>query len=351
METYGVWYHEVTRMKGREWMRRLTLAQKPTPLEPLTRLGELLRIDLWVKRDDLTGDMVTGGNKIRKLEYLLADALDKGADTIITTGGPQSNHAKTTAALTKRLGLHPVLLLSGKPPEETTANLLINKLVGAEVHYFFPRHPREMDDALLRLAEEMKAKGRKPYIIPVGGSNGIGTLGYIDAYQEMDQQRQEKQLSFDFEFVTAGSGGTFAGIYMGHQAVQASSKLIGVSPWLPSQEIKERIIDCIKDARTLSTDSVPLSGEPALEDLSIYDQYIGSGYAKPTPEGMKALQIMASEESILLDHVYTAKTMAGLMDLVEKGVIARGSSVLFWHTGGAPGLFALQERWSEWGGG
>ncbi len=323
-------------------MKRIPLAQKPTPLESLPRLSERLNINLWIKRDDLTGDMVTGGNKIRKLEYIFADAKAKGADTILTTGGPQSNHAKTTAAIAKKLGFDPVLLLAGKPPEKPTANLFINELIGARIQFFFPRHPREMDEALERLAEELRQEGRKPYIIPVGGSNGIGSLGYYDAYFELEQQRKDRELQFDWEIVTAGSGGTFAGIHLGHQAVQATSQLIGISPWLSSADIKQRIIECVEQALPLL--EPPLSSVQALlpDQLDVSDAYIGKGYGKPTEAGMKAIKLMASEESILLDHVYTAKAFSGLLDMVENGQITPGSNVLFWHTGGAPGLFALE---------
>jgi len=331
-------------MEGLIKMEKLRLSLTPTPLQHLETLSKRLGINLWMKRDDLTGDILTGGNKIRKLEYILADALNKGADTIITSGGLQSNHVKTTSALAIKLGLKPILLLNGKEPKVKKANLFINDILGVDIRYIEAENQKEMNKALERVATELKREGKRPYVIPVGGSTGLGSLGYYDAYQELEVQRKEKDLSFHWEFITTGSAGTFAGIYMGHKIHKSESKLIGVSPWLSEAEIKEQIIDCIHDGFHLIDYH---EGRIESSDLHIEDGFIGEGYGIPTKEGIQALKLVATSESILLDHVYTAKTMACLIHYVETGWIAPNDSVLFWHTGGASGLFAIEEQWNH----
>lgn len=337
----------IEKIEGLIMMEKLSLSLTPTPLEHLKNLSQKLGVNLWMKRDDLTGDIVTGGNKIRKLEYILADALNKGADTILTTGGLQSNHAKITSALAIKLGLKPILLLNGTEPKIKKANLLINEILGAEIRYIDAKNQKEMNKALEMVAMELKREGKKPYVIPVGGSNGLGSMGYIDAYHEIEIQRKEKNLSFHWEFVTAGSAGTFAGIYMGQKIHQSESKLIGVSPWLSETEIKEQIIDCIHEGFDFIDNCSVQQNRIDSLNIHIEDRFIGEGYGKPTKEGIQALKLVASSESILLDHVYTAKTMACLIHYVETGLIAPNESVLFWHTGGSPGLFTIEEPWDN----
>jgi D-cysteine desulfhydrase family pyridoxal phosphate-dependent enzyme len=324
-------------------MEKLSVALTPTPLQYLENISRELGINLWIKRDDLTGDILTGGNKIRKLEYILADALNKGADTIITSGGLQSNHAKTTSALAIKLGLKPILLLNGIEPKVKKANMFINDILGVDIRYIDAKNQKEMNNVLEMVATELKEEGKNPYVIPVGGSNGLGSLGYFDAYKELEVQKREKNLNFQWEFITTGSAGTFSGIYMGHKILKSESKLIGVSPWLPEEEIKEQIIDCIQEGfRLIDFDQNRM--DPS--NLHIEDKFIGDGYGIPTKEGIRALKRIASSESILLDHVYTAKTMACLIHYVEAGLIAPNDSVLFWHTGGSSGLFAIEEQWN-----
>jgi D-cysteine desulfhydrase family pyridoxal phosphate-dependent enzyme len=311
--------------------KKLNLSFTPTPLHQLERLSERLGIELWMKRDDLTGCIATGGNKIRKLEYILADALEKGADTVFTTGGPQSNHAKATAALAVKVGLQPVLVLAGNDPGKRQANLFIDQLVGADIRFSGARTAKQMEVALENTFSELVQEGRKPYLIPIGGSNGLGTLGYIDAYREIEGNK------FDWIVVTAGSGGTFAGIYLANKESAYPAKLLGISPWLPQAEISERVRQCIME----------LQPDFHQKEFLIDDSYIGRGYGKITPEAEQAINLLAREEAILLDHVYTGKAMAGLLDYITKGRITSQDKVLFWHTGGAPGLLALQDKWGE----
>jgi D-cysteine desulfhydrase family pyridoxal phosphate-dependent enzyme len=318
-------------MGALENKKKLNLSFTPTPLHQLERLSERLGIELWMKRDDLTGCIATGGNKIRKLEYILADALEKGADTVLTTGGPQSNHAKATAALAVKVGLRPVLVLAGNDPGKRQTNLFIDQLVGADIRFSGARTAEQMEAALETTFSELVHEGRKPYLIPIGGSNGLGTLGYIDAFREIEGNK------FDWIVVTAGSGGTFAGIYLANKESAHPAKLLGISPWLPKVEISERVKQCIME----------LQPDWHQEELLIDDSYIGRGYGKMTPEAEQAINLLAREEAILLDHVYTGKAMAGLLDYIKKGRITSRDKVLFWHTGGAPGLLALQDKWGE----
>jgi D-cysteine desulfhydrase family pyridoxal phosphate-dependent enzyme len=318
-------------------MEKFNWSFTPTPLHRLERFSKMLNVDLWMKRDDLTGDMATGGNKLRKLEYILAHAFEAGATVLLTTGGPQSNHARATAAIAARAGLRCVLILAGIDPGHRRANLFINELVGAEIRFSGARTAREMEDALESAARELEAAGEVPYVIPIGGSNGIGTQGYVDALKELSGE------PFDWMVVTAGSGGTFAGIYAGlaRFGIQCSSghrtQLLGISPWLTRAEIRERVVQCLQEWDPT---------EPWHEHRFLLDdQYIGGGYGRMTEGAAEAIQSLAQCEGILLDHVYTGKAMAGLIDYVRKGEILPGQRVLFWHTGGAPGLFAIQDRW------
>jgi D-cysteine desulfhydrase family pyridoxal phosphate-dependent enzyme len=320
-----------TNMAKLEKKKKLALSFTPTPLHQLERLSERLGVEVWMKRDDLTGCIATGGNKIRKLEYILADALEKGADTVLTTGGPQSNHAKATAALAVKVGLKPVLVLAGSDPGRRQANLFIDQLVGADIRFSGARTAEQMEAALENTFSTLVQEGRKPYLIPIGGSNGLGTLGYIDAYREIEGHQ------FDWIVVTAGSGGTFAGIYMANKENTRPATLLGISPWLPKLEISERVKQCILE---IQPDWQP-------EEFLIDDSYIGRGYGKLTPEAKQAINLLAREEAILLDHVYTGKAMAGMLDYIKKGRISSHDKVLFWHTGGAPGLLAMQDKWGD----
>lgn len=308
---------------------KLNLSFTPTPVHRLNRLSEEWGVELWMKRDDLTGDIATGGNKIRKLEYILADAIEQGADTVVTTGGPQSNHAKATAALATKAGLQAVLVLAGPDPQKRQANLFLDQLVGADIRFSGARTPSEQEESVEQVCAELRQQGRKPYPIPIGGSNGLGTYGYMDAYRELGDH------DFDWIVVTAGSGGTYAGLYLANERYHRPAKLLGISPWLAHAEIEQRIADCINEV------------EPKLGKRSFMldDRYIGPGYGKLTVAAQEAIEQVARLEAIVLDHVYTGKAMAGLFDYMRQGLITKRDKVLFWHTGGAPGLLAMQDHW------
>jgi D-cysteine desulfhydrase family pyridoxal phosphate-dependent enzyme len=321
--------------------QKLTLSHTPTPLQFLPRLSEHTGVDVWMKRDDLTEGMGTGGNKVRKLEYILADALAKGAKTVVTTGGPQSNHAKTTAALAVKAGLTPVLVLAGKEPGHRRTHLFLNELLGAEMHFSKAYTPQQIEQALQDTYRKLDGQGRKPYLIPIGGSSGLGTLGYLDAYTELESQLKsaDQDLCFEWIVVTAGSGGTYAGLFIGQEQAGGRARLLGVSAWLSASDIRKRILHCMHEVLPDWAD------KPLAERIRVDDRYIGPGYGKLTRPAQEAIQLVARTEAILLDHVYTGKTMAAVIDYIARGVIRPGERVLFWHTGGASGLFDVQERW------
>lgn len=326
---------------------RLSLSATPTPLQKLARLSGMIGFEVWIKRDDMTGCIATGGNKIRKLEFLLADAVEKGADCVVTTGGPQSNHARATAALAVRLGLEPVLVFAGKDPGDRKGNLLMDELLGARLIFSGCRTPQDQSAALGKTFEELRREGRNPYLIPVGGSNGLGTLGYVDAYGEYLRQAKTQGLRFDWIFVTTGSGGTQAGLLLG-QKLHADDggpqeKIVGISAWLNETDSTGLVRTCLAAAEKRLSPALPANPatvSPANGSIRIDDRYLGKGYGIPTPGCLQAIEWLAKTEGILLDPVYTGKTMAALLDYAKNGVLQPSDRILFWHTGGAPGLFA-----------
>lgn len=306
---------------------------KQTPLEFLPRFSEAIGREIWIKRDDCNGDILTAGNKQRKIIYLLQDAQAQGADIILTSGGPQSNHARAMGALSIKAGLTPLLVLGGNEPEQVTGNYLLNKLLGVEMIFTGAKTQKEMGEALADTAQKLKAAGRKPYLIPVGGSNGLGTFSYVEAYREMKKQSQE--LTFHWLFVSAGSGGTMAGLTLGKWLHGDQTQIIGISPWLEKEEIEAKVWNCVQECLSI------LEQEPPLKpgEIQVADSYIGGGYGLSTREGREALNLLARTEAILLDYVYTSKAMAGCLDYIKKGIIRPGEKILFWHTGGAPSIF------------
>lgn len=318
----------------------LELAQKPTPLNRLNRMSELLDIDLWIKRDDLTGDILTCGNKIRKLEYIFADVINKKADTVLVAGGIQSNLARTTAALAVRLGIKPVLVLAGDKPDTPKGNFFLTSLLGVETRFVEIAHPSELETAMKDVSEKLENEGARPYIIGFGASNGLGTMGYVDAYRELTVQMRKEGTEFDHEFLAAGSGGTLAGIMAGSITESSKSLITGISPWLASAEVKERAWKCIRDMEELT--GMKPGRFKLKEDVKVDDSYIGNGYGIPTTECISAIRLLAREEAILMDQTYTGKAMAGLLDYVKKGRVKPGEKVLFWHTGGTPALFIME---------
>ncbi|MCC6443909.1 MAG: D-cysteine desulfhydrase family protein [Armatimonadetes bacterium] len=314
---------------------RTPLAHLPTPIDDCPRLAAVFGTDrLLIKRDDLTG-LAMGGNKARKLEFLMAEAQAKGADTVITTGGAQSNHARMTAAAARRLGMEPILLLTGDFDGRWQGNLLLDRLLGADVRWI---DHREFDDEAARLAKELKAQGRKAYIVPIGGSTPLGCLGYALAVRELAGQLEGKEARIEWIVQASGSGGTQAGMILGARLFAPHLKVVGISVARPARWFARRIARIATEAARLIGESFAF--EP--EDVRVEDGYIGAAYGVPTPEGDEAVSQAALCEGLFFDPIYTGKALAGLRDMLSSGRLPKDGSVLFWHTGGSPALFAFE---------
>ena len=312
---------------------RLKLGYLPTPLDDAPRLAEKIGLDrLFIKRDDLTG-LALGGNKVRKLEFLLAEAKLQGADVVITTGAHQSNHARLTAAAAVKLGMCSILFLGGTRPERLQGNLLLDSLLGADIRLLPGVDMEQMKEEMQNTAEELKRAGKKPYIIPVGGSTPLGSLGYVAAMEELAGQLDGETAPQIV--LAAGSGGTMAGVLLGARLFLPRSKVVGISVSRTAADFRNVIAGIANGAAELI--GVSHRFDPASVDVN--DEYLGESYGVPTEAGMKAISLGAQTEALLFDPVYTGKAMSGLIDLVSKGVLARDRTTVFIHTGGIPGLF------------
>ncbi len=313
---------------------RQTLGHFPTPLEPLPRLSARWNgPEVWVKRDDQTG-LAGGGNKTRKLEFLVADALRLGADTLVTGGAVQSNHVRQTAAAAARLGLRCHLVLKGEPPAAPQGNLLLDQLLGAELHWTQQALPEALDT----VTQNLKGAGYRPYLIPYGGSNPLGVCGYAQAWLELESQCAAQGLMFDAVVVASSSGGTQSGLALGAQACGYRGRLIGISISDPADVLRETLSELIRS--TQQELGLPI----AVPELEIDASWLGAGYGIPAPEELETVREVARTEGLLLDPVYTGRAFTGLRALIARGVLQRGQRVLFWHTGGLPALFAYAER-------
>ncbi len=313
---------------------RVPLVHQPTPLHPLPRLSREAAngVQVWCKRDDLTW-LALGGNKLRKLEFLLRDALDQGADTVITTGAAQSNHARLTAAAATSLGLRPVLVLRRPVVGPTQGNLLLDDLLGAEVRFGEWATWEEGARLLEEVAAELRAAGRHPYIIPMGGSNALGALGYVVAAREIAQQAEALGIEVSTLLCVTSSGATQAGLLLGQRLFRLPFQVIGVavSEATAASEV----------ARLASEAAALLEAEPVPEEaVLLLRDYIGPGYGRVDGRTVEAVRLVARLEGVLVDPVYTGKAMAGLLDQVRKGRWQPGEAVVFLHTGGIPALFA-----------
>jgi L-cysteate sulfo-lyase len=312
------------------------LAVLPTPLQELARLRQALGGPrLLVKRDDLTG-LGLGGNKVRKLEYLVADARAQGAHTLITAGAPQSNHARQTAAAAARCGLGCVLVLGPIAPTSITGNLLLNTLFGARIRWAGARDPFAVMD---EVAAEERAAGRVPYIIPYGGSNAVGAAGYLHAMGELKRQLEEQGETLNHIVVASGSGGTQAGMVVGARAYGLPTQILGVSIAQEAPALRRKVFDLA--LLTAAHHGAPFDLTP--EAIDVNADYTGAGYGHMGAPEREAIRLVAATEGLLLDPVYTGRAMAGLIDLIRRGAFADDETVLFWHTGGAPALFAYAE--------
>lgn len=322
----------------RENLPRLRLAHLPTPLEEMPNLRQRLKGPrLLIKRDDQTG-LATGGNKTRKLEYLMADALAQGADTIVTLGAAQSNHARQTAAAAAKLGLRAVLLLRGEEPPLRTGNLLLDSLLEAEVRWLGDTHPGRVN--VEPVMKELRERGLKPYLIPYGASNEIGVLGYIQAMKELLEQLKEKGKKADYMVLASSSGGTQVGLVLGAKIYGYEGKIIGISVDLKKEALLNRLTNLAR--ATIACWGFDLSLNR--DDFIVYDDYLGGGYGVLGPPEVEAIRLLAGTEAILLDPVYTGRAMAGLIDLIRRGAFRPNEVVIFWHTGGTSALFAYAQE-------
>lgn len=329
-----------------EQFPRISLCHQPTPIEPMMRLGAKLGgPNLYIKRDDCTG-LATGGNKTRKLEFLVGEAIAQNADMLVTQGAVQSNHVRQTAAAACKVGMKCHALLERRVPDrnedyEKTGNVFFDKLFGATMEY----RPAglDMNAEAETVVERLKSEGHKPYFIPGGGSNTIGALGYVSCAMEIAQQEQETGLHFDWLVMGTGSTGTQAGLVAGFQFAGRNLPVMGVSVRQPH----DRQVNAV---HTLTNATLEKLGQPTIAASSIHvdDGYVGEGYGIPAESTLEAISETALAEGILLDPVYSAKGMAGLFGLVRQGFFKPTDNVLFLHTGGATALFAYEDTLQEY---
>ena len=313
-------------------VHRLHFAHLPTRIEALPRITEYLNgPKILVKRDDQTG-LAFGGNKTRKLEFLVAAALEQGAKTLITGGALQSNHCRQTAAAAARYGLHCILVLNGEMPEKPSANLLLDQAFGAEIVTIPDRALR--DQTLQQTYDKAIADGRKPYLVWYGGSNPTGTLGYTYAMKEF----MEQNVHADWIVFGTSSGGTHAGLVLGQRVFGYRGKVLGISIDEPEEWLKTRVSSLASDASEKMGERINFM----LEDVLANEDYCKAGYGVLTDAEREAVKLFAKLEGLLLDPVYTGRAAAGMIDLIRKGFFKREETILFWHTGGQPALFADQ---------
>ncbi len=312
----------------------IPLAVLPTPLQPLPRLSAELgnKVELWIKRDDLTG-LAFGGNKTRKLEYLVAAAQAEGAQTLITRGAAQSNHCRQTAAAAARCGLRCTLVLAGSPPAAAQGNTLLDRLLGARLVWTEGEDP---EGVLQREFHRLQQQGERPYLIPYGGSNPLGAFAYAQALREILHQDPH----FQRIVLASSSGGTQAGLILGARLHGFDGRITGISVDPPARALRQRVAALAE--KTAQTLGEPLHFDP--QEIDVRDAYLGGGYGVVSELERDALCTFARLEGVLLDPVYTGRAAGGMLDLIRRGEIAPGERVLFLHTGGTPAIFAYGEE-------
>lgn len=318
---------------GREKVSFLNL---PTPIDYMENISKDLGIKLYVKRDDLTR-LGTGGNKLRKLEYLLKDAMDHGATALITAGGAQTNHGRLTAAVAAKYGLKCAIVTADEYPGELSANLLLDGIMSAEVYMDNTGITRE--EAMEKVAEDWASKGEKPYLIPVGGSNDIGMLGYYECAMEMASQAKEMNIEDPRVVVTVGSLGTYIGLAAGQLNEDLPFRLTGIAIE-PFEDAKQEALDYYNSSKEFHH----MTYEASKEDFDINCNYDRGAYNNPVKEVREAIYYMGSREGIIVDPCYTGKTFAGILDMVKSGEIKQGENVIMIHTGGIPGIYTPHHR-------
>jgi len=319
--------------------RKISFAGFPTPLQRMPNLSKVLGgPSLFVKRDDMT-DLAFGGNKARKLEFLFADAKNKGADVLIATGAVQSNCVCMVASAARRLGMKPVLVLVGKEPDVYDGNLLLDKLLSAEIT-FVDGYGTHVEDLMNSLAEEFRTKGHKPYIIPVGASTPLTVPGYALAMEELVNQFNQIGENLDSIVCACGTGGTQAGLILGAKLLDVDAKILGVNVFASKADASRTIARLVNGSAGLLDVDLSLTAE----EVNVFDEYIKEGYGVLNKEVTEAIKLVAETEGIFLDPVYTGKAMIALIDLIKKGYFKKDDNVVFFHTGGLPALFLYRNE-------
>lgn len=318
-------------------LSKIDLGFLPTPVARLSNLDSILGgPEIYIKRDDLTG-LAFGGNKTRKLEFLLQDALTRGCDSIITAGAAQSNHCRQTAAATARLQMECHLVLGGEAPQLANGNLLLDKLLGCRIHWAGDH--RKGED-IPRVAEQLQASGKNPYIVPYGGSNELGAYAFVHALEELERQLDMRQ--FTHLVFASSSGGTQAGLMLGKALCGGQYRLLGIG--IDKGETGDVPFErFIVELANGTSDLVDANASFSQQDLILDTRYVGDGYGVVGELETEAISLLARHEGILLDPVYTGRAMGGLIDMIRRGELGAADRVLFWHTGGTPSLFAYAD--------
>ena len=315
---------------------RIQLANLPTKIEKLQRLSQQLGgPEIYIKRDDQTGTELSG-NKVRKLEYSVKEALESSCDCLITCGGIQSNHCRATAAAAVKLGMKCFLVLRGSMDTQPEGNLLIDRLLGADIRFITAEEYSDQREYIMEdIKDELEQKGFKPYIIPEGASNGIGSFGYYTAMEEIISQEKEYGIDLDCIVLATGSGGTYAGLWLANKLLNHSSDIYGINVGGDAMYFKTRIQEILYESMKYLDVNVTVSKD----EITIIDGYVGRGYALSRPEELEFIHELAKLEGVILDPVYTGKAMYGLTEEIKKGTFKDYKNILFIHTGGLFGLF------------
>jgi D-cysteine desulfhydrase family pyridoxal phosphate-dependent enzyme len=328
---------------GLQNFSRIQLAFLPTPIMEALRLAAVIDgPKLWIKRDDLTG-FGFGGNKIRGLEYLLADALTQEADTLVTGAGPQSNYVRATAAAAAHAGLNMIAVYSGTLPAQVQGNYRLTRLLGAEIRFTGDPDRASVDGAIEEIAIELRTSGRRPYAIPRGGASILGTFGYVQATYELAEQCTANNISPDAIVLATGSCGTQAGLLVGVKLLRLPWRVEGFTVSRPVHEVKSRVL-------TLAQAAIKQLGSPLTitpQEVIVHGGFIGPGYGVPTPDAAEAIRLTARCEGIFLDPTYTGKAMAGFLAYNRAGHFRPDNTIIFLHTGGEPAIFVGEGNWLD----
>ena len=318
---------------------KLALAAFPSPIHKLRTLRKDLNREIYIKRDDSTG-MLLSGNKIRKLEFLLREALDMNANAVVTCGGPDSNHVRTTTIAAKLLGLKPFAVLRGTESEILDGNLLLTSIAGAELSYVTESEYDSIDVIYSDMNDRLAKQGLRPYFIPEGASNALGCWGYITMMEELALQQKEMDIRFDSIFTALGSGGTLGGLLIGKYVTKSPANIFGINVFSADTNFRE-IITAI-NSEAIQRCELPC--ELHASDIQYFDDYIGRGYAKTSDSEIRFILKVAQSEGVILDHVYTGKALLGTVDLLKRNASRLGKRILFIHTGGWFNIFKERER-------